>query len=54
LFEPKPGALDLKTMHSERFFLFDGNGHCRGIYSSSHAEELDQLKQDAATVLAEK
>ena len=53
LFEPKPGPLDMKTMHSERFFLFDGNGHCRGIYSSSSPEAMDQLKQDAAKVLAE-
>jgi protein SCO1/2 len=54
MFEPKPGPLDLKTMHSERFFLFDGNGHCRGIYSSSNPESMDQLKVDAASVLAEK
>jgi protein SCO1/2 len=54
LFEPKPGALDMKTMHSERFFLFDASGHCRGIYSSSSSDAMDQLKQDAATVLAEK
>jgi protein SCO1/2 len=54
MFEAKPGPLDPKTMHSERFFLFDGNGHCRGIYSSSTPESMDQLKADAATVLAEK
>jgi protein SCO1 len=53
MFEAKPGPLDPRTMHSERFFLFDANGHCRGIYSSSHSDEIDKLKQDAATILTE-
>jgi protein SCO1/2 len=53
MFEAKPGPLDPKTMHSERFFLIDGDGHVRGIYSSSQSEEMQRLTQDAATVLAE-
>jgi protein SCO1/2 len=53
MFEAKPGPLDPKTMHSERFFLIDGDGHVRGIYSSSQTEEMQRLTQDAATLLAE-
>lgn len=51
-FQPRPGPLDPPTMHSEKFFLFDGDDHCRGIYSSSNPEQMQQLSQDAATVLA--
>jgi protein SCO1 len=54
MFEAKPGPTDPSTMHSERFFLFDGNGHCRGVYSSSTPDSMDQLAHDTATVLAEK
>jgi protein SCO1/2 len=54
MFEAHPGPHDPNTMHSERFFLFDGNGHCRGIYSSTTPGAMEQLTQDAATVLAER
>ncbi len=53
MFEARPGPHDPQQMHSERFFLFDGNGHCRGIYASSQPEAMDQLKADVATLLAE-
>jgi protein SCO1/2 len=54
MFEAKPGPLDPKTMHSERFFLVDGNGHVRGIYASSDPDSMQQLKADTVTLLAEK
>jgi protein SCO1/2 len=54
MFEARPGPTDPSTMHSERFFLFDGNGHCRGIYGSSTPGAMEQLTQDAQAVLAEK
>ena len=54
MFEARPGPTDPNTMHSERFFLFDGNGHCRGIYGSSTPGAMEQLTQDAQAVLAEK
>jgi protein SCO1/2 len=54
MFEAKPGPTDPQTMHSERFFLIDGNGKCRGVYSSTTPGSMQLLTQDAATVLAEK
>jgi protein SCO1 len=54
MFEAKPGPTDPSTMHSERFFLFDGAGKCRGIYSSSSTDSMQQLSADVTTLLAEK
>jgi len=54
MFEARPGPTDPNTMHSERFFLFDGQGRCRGIYPSSTPGAMEQLTQDAQAILAEK
>ncbi len=39
------------SMHDARFFLFDANGHCVGIYTSTDADDIAKLKQDAANLL---
>ncbi len=54
MFEARPGPTDPNTMHSERFFLFDGAGKCRGIYSSTQPEAMAQLALDVTSLLSEK
>ena len=50
--QAKPGPAEPLTMHSDKFFLVDGDGHVRGIYSSTNEDEMEKLKRDQNLLVA--
>jgi protein SCO1/2 len=51
-FQGKPGPGEPLTMHSDKFFLVDGDGHVRGIYSSGDADQMMRLQRDQGLLVA--
>ena len=39
-------------MHSDKFFLVDGEGQVRGIYSSGDVDEMTKLNREQAMLVA--
>ena len=52
LFQAIPGPGEPMTMHSDKFFLVDGDGHVRGIYSSGDEEQMIRLQRDQTLLVA--
>ena len=52
--QPANEAAKTPIIHSEKFILVDGDGVIRAYYNSGSAKQMDQLKTDAADLLAAK